>query len=297
MDRLTAACFVLVEAVAALLTETLHFTQLVVQPHDRLAATDAGQLTGTPAQVNTHDVVHAVGAHRHAEALQRLVDFPRGGTFQYHFAGLAGVFFQHAVADKAVAVAGQDCFLADLLANSQAGVHDVLGSSLATNDFQQLHDVRRAEEVQTQNLSRTLGRGSDFVDIQIGGVGGQNRGRLNRLVQLGEDLLLQIHVFIDGFNHQVHVGQICVVLGGADTGNTRLRFGIVKTLLGNRALVDRGDLDQALLQHLAIDVQPGDRVTGVDEVHHDAATHGASADNANFLDIFKRSHVSYLRIM
>src|SRR5690606_40126813 len=36
MDGLTAARFVAVETVAALLTETAHLAQTVVQPHDRL---------------------------------------------------------------------------------------------------------------------------------------------------------------------------------------------------------------------------------------------------------------------
>src|SRR5690606_35219707 len=117
MDRLTAARLVAVEAMAALLTETTHLAQAVVQPHNRLAAAHTRQLTGAPAQVHTDNVIHAVRAHGHAETLQRLVDLPRRGPFEHHLTGLTGIHGQHAVADEAMAVASQHRFLADLLAN------------------------------------------------------------------------------------------------------------------------------------------------------------------------------------
>src|SRR5690554_4572944 len=164
MNGLTAARLVAVETVAALLTETAHLAQTVVQPHDRLTTAQTGQLTRAPAQIHTHHVVHTVRTHGHAEALQRLVDLPRSGAFQYHFAGLARVHGQHAVADETVAVARQYRFLADLLADGQAGIQHVLGSGLAAHHFQQLHDMGRAEEVQTQHLGRPLGRRGDLVD-------------------------------------------------------------------------------------------------------------------------------------
>src|SRR5690606_4662511 len=162
---------VAVESVAALLTETAHLAQTVVQPHDRLTTAHTGQLTGAPAPIHTHHVVHAVRTHGHAQALPRLVDLPRSRAFQYYFAGLARVHGQHAVADETVAVARQHRLLADLLADGQAGFQHVLGGGFAAHHFQQLHDVGRAEEVQTQHLGRTLGRRGDLVDIQVGGVG------------------------------------------------------------------------------------------------------------------------------
>ena len=174
MDRLAAARLVAVEAMAALLAETLHFTQAVIQPHDRLAAANTSQLPRTPAQVHPDHVIHAVRPHGHAEALQRLIHLPWGSAFQNHFAGLTRVHRQHTVADKTVTVAGQYRLLADLLANRQAGIQHVLGRGLAANYFQQLHDVRRAEEVQTQHLGRTLGSGSNLVDIEVRSVGRKN---------------------------------------------------------------------------------------------------------------------------
>src|SRR5690606_42061525 len=81
-----------------------------------------------------------------------------------------------------------------------------------------------------------------------------------------------------------------IILGSADTSQTGLGFGIIKTLLGDRTIVHAVDLDQTLLQHFRIHVQPYDRVTGIGKVHDNAPAHGAGTDNPYFLDVFERSH-------
>ncbi len=61
---------------------------------------------------------------------------------------------QHAVADEAVTDARDDCQLANLLRQLHDRGEYVFGGCLAAYDFQQAHDVRGAEEVQSHYVRR-----------------------------------------------------------------------------------------------------------------------------------------------
>src|SRR5690606_40249598 len=124
MDCLAATRLVAIETMATLLAEPLHFTQAVVQPHNRLAAAQPGQLPRAPAQIHANHVIHAIRPHGHAKALQGLVHLPRSSAFQHHLTGLARIHGQHAVADAAVVVDSQHCFLAYLIDDPHATVLD-----------------------------------------------------------------------------------------------------------------------------------------------------------------------------
>jgi hypothetical protein len=78
------------------------------------------------------------------------VRLPRAGT------GDAAVVLDHAVADEAVAHAGDHRHLPDLLGQLHGGGQHVLGGGGAAHHFQQLHDVGRAEEVQADHVLRPL---------------------------------------------------------------------------------------------------------------------------------------------
>ncbi len=147
-DRVALAGLVVVPAGAGLLAEAAQLAQLV----GAAAVLHVGPLGGAaladrPADVVAGQVAHAERAHGEAEPLDRLVHLLRRAALVQQEAGLAAVLLDHAVADEAVADAGDHRRLLDLLGDRHHGGQHVLAGLLAAHHLQQLHHVGRAEEV------------------------------------------------------------------------------------------------------------------------------------------------------
>lgn len=126
----------------------------------------------------------------------------------------------------------------------------------ATDYFQQLHDVRRAEEMQAQHLSRAPCRGGNGVDIQRRSIARQQRLGFQHAIELAEDLLLELEVLVHRFDHQVDVADCHIVRRRADTGNPRIGFGLIDPPLSHVVRVGLGHGGQRLLKHLWIVIDP-----------------------------------------
>jgi len=83
---LTTTRFIVVEAIAALLAKTTQFTQTVIHLHLWRILPNAGQLPGTPLQIDANHVEHAEWPHGETETLQRRIHLVRVSTLQQHFA-------------------------------------------------------------------------------------------------------------------------------------------------------------------------------------------------------------------
>ena len=64
--------------------------------------------------IESGQVTHGIGPHGHPEALERVIDLGWRGPFEQHQLILATIGVQHAIADKAKAVADNDAELADV---------------------------------------------------------------------------------------------------------------------------------------------------------------------------------------
>ena len=282
---LAAARRVEVVALAGLLAEAAEFAQAVVHLHLGHVLALAGQFAGAPFQVDADHVVHAERPHGEAEALQGGVHLVRVGAFEQQAARLEHVGMQHAVADEAVAVAGHHADLADALAEGQGGVQHGRRGVGATHDFQQLHDVRRAEEVQAEHVLRAGGDGGDGVDIQRRGVAGEDRALLHGPVQGAENFLLEFEVLVHRLDHQVDPGQFGIVAHRLDARAAQAGFAGADAALGD--VLGPGVLGhlQAGLDHLRVVVQPQHRDAGAGQADDDAAAHGAGADHGGAVDL------------
>ncbi len=285
MLGLAAALGIAVVAHARFLAEAAQLAEAVVDLHLGFVLALAGQFAGAPFQVDADHVVHAERPHGEAEALQRGVHLMRVGAFEQHRPRLAHVGLEHAVADEARAVAGYHADLAHALAKFLGSLQHGLAGLGTANDFQQLHDVRGAEEVQAQDLLGTPGDGSDGVDIQRRGVAGENAGRLHDAVQLAEDVLLQLQVFVNRLDHQIDVFQRLVIDCLADAGAARLGLLLADPALANVVSIGVAHHTQRLFEHLGVVVQPQHLHTGVGQAHDDATAHGAGTDDGGALDI------------
>ncbi len=179
-DRLAALADRLVvaeETAAALLPEPALLDQLC---DDRRAAErrSARGLRDEVVDVETREVGDRERPHREAERLLHHVVDPRGAdALLGELDRDALVLEQHPVADEAERVPGNDRDLAQLLPEREAGEQRLRRGLLAAHDLEQLHDVRRREEVQSEHLVGALRRGGDLVDVERRGVRGEDARR------------------------------------------------------------------------------------------------------------------------
>jgi len=138
--------------------------------------------------------------------------------------------------------------------------------------------------VQAHHVLRALGEGGDLVEVQRGGVGGQDGTRLAHAVELLEYLLLDAHVLEHGFDHQVHIRQVGIVQRGLQQRHARVELVLRELALLERVLVVLADGADAALQRFGLGLQHDDGDAGIEEVHRDAAPHGARADDAHLDD-------------
>src|SRR5476651_1124027 len=150
-------------------------------------------LADAPAHVVAGEVAHGERPHREAVVVDHLVDLLGKGAFLHHVGRLDAARAQHAVADEAFADADKDGDLSDLLRQRHDGRDDVFLGGLAAHVLEQLHDVGRREEVHADYVARPLGVLGDLVDVEAGGVRGQDRARLCHGVELLEDRFLHFH--------------------------------------------------------------------------------------------------------
>ena len=125
--------------------------------------------------------------------------------------GLLATLRQHAVANEAVAHPGAHSYLAQALGQGKGRDHHVGGHTYGHHDFQQLHYMCRGKEMQPDHVLGPRSAGCQGLDVEVGRVGGQDGAALAHLLQRSKHRLLGGHVLEYGFDHQVGIGQGCIV--------------------------------------------------------------------------------------
>jgi hypothetical protein len=117
----------------------------------------------------------------------------------------------------------------------ETGGDHVRPGLVGNDDFHKPHHMGGREEMQADDVLRPRGRRRDLVDVEIGGVGGQNRTGLAHPVEGPEDLALDAHFLERGLDDQINVRQ-CGEVGAC--GELR-RQDVVASLLRQLAPLDR----------------------------------------------------------
>ncbi|MNF75933.1 hypothetical protein D3C84_580270 [compost metagenome] len=145
--------------------------------------------------------------------------------------------------------------------------------------------MRRAEEVQAQDLFRAAGGGSNGVDIQRRRVAGQYGFGLEQAIQLAEDSLLELEVFVNRLDHQIDLADRCVIGSRRDPCNARIRFSLINPSLPHVVRIGLSHAGQCLLKHLRIVIDPLHRHPGIGQAHDNATAHGARTDDGSALNV------------
>ena len=191
---------------------------------------------------------------------------------------------QHAVADKTVAHPNDHADFLNGFADRLGRGQGLKARLIATDDFEQAHDIGRAEEMGADDLVRARGHRRNFINVERGRIGRQDTLGLGDRIQLSEDFLLDLHVFEHGFHNQVNLAERCVVQGWRDEPQALFHlFRREATSLGATFIV-AAYYCQALGQKFLAGFEDGDGDTNIDEVHGNATAHRAGPDDTHFLN-------------
>jgi len=130
----------------------------------------------------------------HAPARQRRVDIGWAGAFLDHEEGFGDVFFQHAVAGKAVAIANRDADLAQRPRGRHGGDERIGCRLLAAHDLDEPHHIGGEKKCMP---STSAGREVAAAILSISSVEvleASSAPCRHTFVQFAEDLLLHGHI-------------------------------------------------------------------------------------------------------
>jgi len=243
-------------------------------------------------RVESDEVEQRERAHRIAAAeLHRLVDvLQRREPALVDADGIEEIRHEQTIDDERRRVLRLHGNLADR-AHPFGGLPDgdVVGEQ-RPHDLDQLHQWHWIEEVEADDLSRTLGGGGHGGDVARRGVRGQQRVRRADAVELGEGLVLQCLVLGHCLHDEIGGLEVFEPRGAGDPAERLVLDPRFELAFGHEAV-----------QRLAEPVEPAldEVVVGLDEEHlearlrghlHDARAHETAADDADVLD----RHVSFL---
>ena len=97
----------------------------------------------------------------------------------------------------------------------------------AAHDLEQAHHIGGREEMRAEHVLGPLGHRPDGVDVEVGGVRGEDRAGLGDRVEPLENAFLEVHVLKHGFDHEVGVGQRIEVERRDKPAHPLLDLGIV----------------------------------------------------------------------
>ena len=139
--------------------------------------------------------------------------------------------------------------------------------------------------MQAHDVLRARSDGGDLVDVEIRRVGREDRAGFADRVELGEDLLLHVHVLENRLDDEVAIGERVQFQGRRQRAHRLPHlFGGHAALGGGRLVVLEHDA-RAAVERILLRLDDDDRDARRQEVHRDAAAHRPRADNADLGDL------------
>ncbi len=181
--------------------------------------------------------------------------------------------------------------------------HERLGSRqgrvagvVAADHLDQLHQVRRVEEMQPQEAVAPLRGPGQRVDAEAGGVAGEDRRQRRGRVKLTKDRTLEVQLLRRCFDDQPGLRGFLQRGRQRERGVRRGRDRFAG-LAAPHAVVDgRADLLQRCDKQVAGDVTERDLIACQRSGLGNAAAHGAAADDGNCLERWIWSVHAVLRV-
>jgi hypothetical protein len=117
--------------------------------------------------------------------------------------------------------------------------------------------------VEAEHVLRRLVLAAISFDVEIGGVGGEDRARLADAVELAEDLLLHVHILEHGLDDEVAIGEVFEGKRGREEAHGLADLLGAHLPLGRGRLVVLEDHAGAAVERVLLLLDDGDRDAGV----------------------------------
>lgn len=192
-------------------------------------------LQDVQAQVKTNVVRESKWTHGVSRAqLHGDIDIRNTGILAVnHRHGLRQEGNQKSVDNEAGSILATDGNLSDLLAESKHAIEHRVAGVGGADDFDQLHDLHRVEEMKSNELLRATRSNSHVGDGQRRSVGSEDGIVVNNLAKVLVEIDLDLFNFNDRFNDQVTVLQLVDVGGGSDQTHGLIKLGLAFSFGGD----------------------------------------------------------------
>src|SRR5258708_3291307 len=161
-------------------------------------------LADAPSDVETREVACRQRPHGHTVVVEPFIDGFDARAFFDKELCFAALWTEHAIADKTHGIADENADFPEPFRKMHASRDDFPACRFASHDFEQTHEICRAEKMGADDELGARRAGSDLVDAQGGSIAGQNGARFTNTIEFSKDFLLERHAFEDRFDHEVH---------------------------------------------------------------------------------------------
>ena len=189
---------------------------------------------------------------------------------------------EHAVYNEARTLVDGNRGLAEALHQLESGGEGLFRGLHCMNNLNQLHDLRRVEEVAADEAGCTMrNSGSHFGDRHSRSVGCEDRMRRADVVQLTEQVLLQIHALQNNLHDEVSIGSGLAVGRGLELGKKLILAALLHLALLDQEVEVACDTRYTTLKELILYVDQGNVVIVSHKDLSDARAHVAGAEYTN----------------
>src|SRR6266702_5040747 len=252
---------------------------------ERLTNTGLLQMTiffaDTPADIETREIPCGQWSHCHAEVVERFIHGLDASALFDEKLRFAAVRAKHAVAYKTRAIADENADFPEPFRKLHAGRDDFLARRRAPYDFEQTHDVGRAEEMRSDHRRGPRGGRCNLVNAQRGGVGCDNGAGPAPAIEFSKYSFLEGHAFEDGFDDHVHTGEAIEAEGQFDELQALINVLLREAAALHGISVVLLNVGQSAIQGRAVHFLQKNRNSSVGKNHGDSAAHGSGPYNGN----------------
>mmetsp|Transcript_26934 Transcript_26934/g.50282 ORF Transcript_26934/g.50282 Transcript_26934/m.50282 type:complete len:311 (+) Transcript_26934:803-1735(+) len=217
--------------------------------------------------------------------LEHAVDAVRADAVIHEESRGLPVWEEDAVGGEAHAVAHRDRGLPKALRVADGVGDDLLRGRGGADDLEEGHHVCGGEEVEADDAISCVGFFPDDVDVDGGGVGGEDARWLAHLLEVGEHLLLDANVLDDGLDDEVTLVEALVGGRRGQVAHAHLHGDRREPPAFEHARDNVGDPLDPRVERLVVDFLQDHVVSFEEHQGHDSCSHGTPPKDSDGLDL------------
>ncbi len=275
---------VVVPAAAALLPEALDRREAIGNRRKSRLAAGTGGTALEGGDIQPAEVLRLEWSHRQPEGAHGGIDGGRCRAAEQQPLGLGPRHLENPVADETVRDTRAYGDFVEHPRQRETGRQHVGRRRLRGHDFEKLHHLRRAEEMQPEKpLPAPDVRGDPF-GIEIGCVRRENGVSATERGEPSKDIALHVQILEDRLDDQIRLRDRCIIRRARDACKALGRKPGGDAPAFHRPVEDCAQPGKRPFHRRLVTLDQDERKTGVKQRRGDAGSHGAAADHRRRTD-------------